>query len=232
MGDLSTGLLWYFVFLFSTVLHEASHAFAALKFGDPTAYHGGQVTINPLPHIRREPFGTIVVPLFSFIMGGWMIGWASTPYDRIWARRNPHRSALMSLAGPASNLFLVVAAATLIHIGVYFDIFYAPDSINLSHITAAFEPGPWSSLASLLSIFFSLNLILCLFNLLPVPPLDGSGAAALFLDEERAASYHDFIEHPSFMFIGLFVAWKVFDVLYDPLHLFFINMLYPGVSYH
>ena len=102
--DLVSGLQWYLVFLYSTTLHEAAHAWAALKLGDDTAYQGGQVTLDPTPHIRREPIGMVVVPLLSFLFGGWMIGWASTPYDPDWAMRYPRRSAWMSLAGPALTL--------------------------------------------------------------------------------------------------------------------------------
>lgn len=68
MEKLTEGLLWYIAFLVSTTFHEAAHAFAALRLGDRTAYEGGQVTLDPIPHIRREPVGTIVVPLLSFLL--------------------------------------------------------------------------------------------------------------------------------------------------------------------
>ena len=79
------GLIWYVVFLFSTTCHEASHSLAAKLGGDLTAFHGGQVTLNPVPHVRREPFGMVLVPLLSFVLGGWMIGWASAPYGSFLA---------------------------------------------------------------------------------------------------------------------------------------------------
>lgn len=68
------GFIWYIVFLFSTTCHEGAHALAAKIGGDPTAFHGGQVTLNPLPHIKREPFGTVVVPILSYLLAHWMIG--------------------------------------------------------------------------------------------------------------------------------------------------------------
>jgi Zn-dependent protease len=121
----------------------------------------------------------------------------------------------------------------LIRLGVALNIFYAPDSIVFSHVTAATNPGIFSSIASLLSIFFSLNLILFVFNLLPFPPLDGSGAIPLLMENRTAQSYLDFIHsNPSLMFIGLFVAWNFFDAIFDPIHLFSINLLYPGMGYH
>ena len=72
MPELADGLIYYAVFLFSTTLHEAAHAWAALRGGDPTAYHGGQVTLDPLPHIRREPVGMVVLPILSVIVSGWL----------------------------------------------------------------------------------------------------------------------------------------------------------------
>jgi hypothetical protein len=98
-----TGLVWYMVFLFSVTLHEAAHAWAAQRGGDPTAYLGGQVSLDPRPHIRREPFGMVILPLFTAITSGWPIGYASTPYDPVWALNHPRRAAWMSLAGPAAN---------------------------------------------------------------------------------------------------------------------------------
>lgn len=231
MDKIAEGFLWYTVFIFSTTCHEAAHAFAALKLGDKTAYEGGQVTLDPLPHIRREPIGTVVVPILSFLIGGWMFGWASAPYDPYWALSWPKRSAKMALAGPLANLTIVIATGLLIRLGMLAGVFYAPPSITFSHVTGA-GPGIFSAVAALLSVAFSLNLILFVFNLLPVPPLDGSGAVPLLLREDTARSYMEFIHNPSFMFLGIFVAWRVFDVIFDPVHLLSIRLLYPGMGYH
>jgi len=232
MDHLSEGLLWYVAFLFSTTLHEASHAWAAFRLGDRTAYEGGQLTLNPVPHIRREPVGTVVVPIISFLLGGWMIGWASVPYDRKWAYEFPRRSAKMSLAGPAANLLLAFLAALIIRIGMMLDLFYPPDSIDFTHVVSATSEGVLSTVASFVNVFFSLNLLLCIFNLLPIPPLDGSGIIPLFINENRARKYLELIANPSFSFIGLIVAWKAFDFIYRPIHLIFINILfYPDAYY-
>src|SRR5512141_2478373 len=111
---IATGFLWFVAFLFSTTVHEAMHALAALRGGDPTAYHGGQVSLSPLPHIRREPIGMLVVPLFTSATMGWAMGWASAPYDPAWAERFPRRASWMALAGPAANFVIAVAALLLI----------------------------------------------------------------------------------------------------------------------
>lgn len=228
MPNLAEGLLWYLAFLFSVVVHEASHAYTALKLGDATAYEGGQVTLDPFPHIKREPFGTVVVPILSYLVGGWMIGWASAPYDPLWARNYPQRSALMALAGPAANLLVVVASGLAIRLGLAMDLFYIPDSFNLAHIVRASQDGAMAGGATLLSILFSLNLLLFTFNLMPLPPLDGSSIIPLLLSRERAIAYMDFVHSSHLSFIGIFIAWKAFGYLFSPIFLTFVKLLYPG----
>src|ERR1700679_4089938 len=121
--DLVEGAMWFGAFLLSTTCHEASHAWVAFRLGDDTAMKGGQVTLNPVPHIRREPVGMVVVPIISWFAGGWIIGWASAPYSVEWARQHPRRAALMALAGPATNLALALAAALLIRVGYEWNVF-------------------------------------------------------------------------------------------------------------
>jgi Zn-dependent protease len=230
--QLIEGLTWFVVFVFSTTLHEAGHAFAAWKLGDPTAYEGGQVSLNPLPHIQREPIGMVLVPLISFAFNGWMMGWASAPYDPEWAHRYPKRSALMAAAGPAANLLLAIVSGLLIRIGIWRGIFYPPDFANFTAVTAA-VPGSWAAGAvTPLSIFFSLNLLLFAFNLIPFPPLDGSAILPALMGDDMARRFHDFIRQPMFSLIGLLAAWRVFPVISDPLQLLALNLLYPGAGYH
>ncbi|HUI65863.1 MAG TPA: site-2 protease family protein [Bacteroidota bacterium] len=233
MDKVAEGLLWYVAFLFSTTLHEASHAFAAFRLGDRTAYEGGQLTLDPIPHIRREPLGTVVIPIVSFLLGGWMIGWASVPYDPRWAYENPRSAAKMSAAGPLSNLLLAVGAALAIRIGMKLGVFLPPDSINYSHVIDATESGVLGTVAAFVNVFFSLNLLLFIFNLLPIPPLDGSGMVPLFLNKDRAQRYFHLVHNQGFAFLGIIVAWNLFDWIYSPLHLFFINVLFfPEAHYH
>ena len=89
---LAYGFVWYVAFLFSTTCHEAAHALVAKLGGDETAALGGQVTLNPVPHIQREPWGMVVIPILSFIFTQGMIGWASAPFDPSWQRRHPRRT--------------------------------------------------------------------------------------------------------------------------------------------
>jgi Zn-dependent protease len=232
MIDIQSGILWYLIFLFSTVFHEFAHAYTAMKMGDLTAYQNGQVTVNPIPHIKTEPIGTVVVPIISFLVGGWMIGWAKTPYDYEWAYENPHKSAAMSAAGPMSNFILVLFAAAVIHIGIFFGWFYSPETVDISTLVLAYNSGIPSSIASIISVVFSMNLILCIFNLIPLPPLDGSGILPMFMGEEKGRKYMDVISGSAFSFVGIFIAWKLFDAVYFKIHLLFVNLLYWGSNYH
>src|SRR6266705_615693 len=127
---MAMGVMWYVVFLLSLTCHEASHALAAKLGGDLTAFHGGQVTLNPIPHMRREPFGTILVPIISYALGGWMIGWASAPYDPFWEARHPRRAAWMSLAGPGANFALMIIGAISIRAGMLAGLFQQPAAVG------------------------------------------------------------------------------------------------------
>jgi Zn-dependent protease len=230
-NDVILGLAWYVVFVLSLSFHEAAHAFAAMKLGDKTAYFGGQVSLHPFAHMRRAPFGMIVLPIISYFLNGWMIGWASTPYDPAWARRYPKREILMSMAGPLANLVLVIAAAVIIRAGLSMGYFLAPNTITFSNVTEAAHPGWANSIAVLTSILFTLNLVLFVFNLLPVPPLDGSNLVPLLLSDENVYRYKALISQPTISIIGLIIAWQCFDYIFDPIHLLAINLLYPGQYY-
>ena len=227
-ANLVDGLTWYVVFLFSTCCHEAAHAWSAHRLGDDTAYRGGQVSLHPLPHIQREPIGMVVVPLLSYFFGGWMIGWASAPYDPDWATRYPRRSALMALAGPAANLALILAAAILIRLGCEWGFFQATGHGSfLNLIGDSGNHGVLGEyLSKLLSLCFCLNLLLCAFNLLPVPPLDGSSIPLFFLEGRTMERYFETMRQPAFSMIGLIVAWRVFDFVFPPLFSTAANLLY------
>lgn len=212
--------------------HEAAHGLAALRLGDPTARDAGLVTLDPLPHIQRSPIGMVAVPIISFLMGGWMIGWASAPYDPYWAGRNPRKAVGMALAGPGANLALILIAALLIRGGMLIGAFAAPDAVSFEHVTEAVSPGMATGAAIFLSILFSLNLILLVFNLMPLPPLDGSEIVTLFLNDRAIERYRAAIAQPGFQMMGLIVAWHLMDVILGPARVLALNILYPGAGYH
>jgi Zn-dependent protease len=222
----------YLVFLFSTVLHEAAHAWAAMRGGDSTAYHGGQVSLDPRPHIQREPFGMVLLPLISLAASGWIFGYASAPYNPRWAERHPKRAALMALAGPAANIVLVLTAWIFIRGGTAFGWFAAPMSVGFDRIVEAPGGGLPGVAALVLSVIFSLNLLLAVFNLIPFPPLDGSGVLPVVLPERTMAAYRSILSsRPGLAWIGIILAWMIFDRVFPPIWLAAVNLLYPGTGY-
>ena len=203
---IALGFIWYVAFLFSTTCHEAAHALAAKIGGDDTAFAGGQVSLNPVPRIQREPMGMVVVPILSLIATGSLFGWASAPYNPDWARNHPRRAAWMALAGPATNYTLMLIAALALRLGWHYGW------LHESQLT-----GNPDFATSVLSAFFSLNLLLGTFNLLPVPPLDGSTAIMLFMGEGTARRYLDWLRGTSYAVVGLLLGIVVFRYIYAPI---------------
>lgn len=232
MDNAALAVIWYLIFVISTTCHEAAHGLAAKMLGDKTAYHHGLVTLDPVPHIKRSPFGMVIVPFLSFALNGWMLGWASAPYDPFWAQQNRKKSAMMSLAGPAANLSLVIIAALVIRIAMLLGVFQAPPEILFGKVTKAASEGFANSAAIVISILFTLNLILFTFNLIPLPPLDGSNILLFFLKDKTARRYEDLLHNQAYMIIGLIIAWQIFGPVFSVIHLAAINILYPGAGYH
>lgn len=230
--EIIVGLGYFVVFLFSTTLHEAAHAWVAMKGGDLTAYLGGQVSLDPIPHIRREPFGMVVLPLLSVMISGWPFGFASAPYDPMWARRHPKRAGWMALAGPGANLTLVFLSLLCIRLGYYAGVFFPPSSVSFGKLVGTTGGGVWPGIGFLVGATFSINLLLGIFNLLPLPPLDGSGAVPLLLNARQTERYQDFLwGQPALMWVGIIVAWQIFHFVFDPIWSVALDVLYPGVSY-
>lgn len=231
-GQAVEGLLWFVAFLFSTTVHEAAHAFAAWRGGDPTAYQGGQVSLNPLPHIRREPVGMVVVPLLTAVTQGWAIGWASTPYDPMWEARHPRRAALMAAAGPASNFAIAAVTFALLRIGLVAGWFAAPVRAGFTQLVVASGGGlELRFAAEMLSILLTLNVLLMMFNLLPFPPLDGATAFGILLPEGLRRTVLGFARSPLASLAGLLIAWRVFPMVVRPLLAVVLNLLHPGMTY-
>ena len=207
----------YVVFLFSTTCHEAAHALVAKLGGDSTAALAGQVTLNPVPHIRREPWGMVIVPIAMMLLAhGSMIGWASAPFNMDWERRHPRRAALMALAGPATNYTLMLIAAGTLRLASYqgwlhSDPLGRPDFATLT-----------------LLVLFSLNLLLGTFNLVPVPPLDGNTAVTIFMSDRAALHFISWTRSQGLGMAGLLLAWVLYDRIFETIFRVAIAALYPG----
>src|SRR5262245_31785560 len=143
------------------------HALVAWKGGDPTAYHGGQVSLSPIPHIKREPIGMLVVPMLTSLTQGWTMGWASAPYDPAWAERHPRRAALMALAGPLGNLAIALAAYCMLRAGLALGMFEAPQVLGVQQLVSNALPADrmllGDFLAEGLSVLLALNVLLFVF---------------------------------------------------------------------
>lgn len=170
-----------FVLLFAITIHEASHGWAALKMGDPTAYSLGRITLNPLAHI--DPIGTILLPLILVVMGAPPFGWARPVPVNPLNLRNPRRdNLLISAAGPLSNMIVAFMA----FLGILILKSLDPNLIGG-------KGGGFFNLFSgiFLILYYAvlINVILALFNLIPIPPLDGSGVLMGLLSDEAAQKY-------------------------------------------
>jgi Zn-dependent protease len=178
------------VLLFSVVVHEVAHGWVALKMGDPTAKMLGRLTLNPIPHI--DLVGSILVPLFSLVAAGRVfIAWAKpvpvNPANFTHPRRD---DVLVSIAGPVSNLFVALVCSLAVVL-----LRLAMDGLEETGMAR-------DVLVFLLKMFYAgvyLNIILAVFNMIPVPPLDGSHVLASFLPPRFAARY------ASIGFLGVFL---------------------------
>ncbi len=171
-------ILTLIVLLFSAILHEVAHGFVADRFGDPTARLAGRLTLNPKSHI--DPFMSVILPLLMYISSGgtFFIGAAKpVPVDPFNLREGRKDIALVALAGPLTNILLAVTAAIMLRI-----LFLPVIAHNIS-------PFLFSLLYPFLSTVITINLLLAIFNLLPIPPLDGSKLFALALPEKEANVY-------------------------------------------
>jgi Zn-dependent protease len=168
-------LISFLVLLFSLTVHECAHAWAADRLGDPTARALGRVTLNPLPHL--DWIGTVLFPLAGMISGVPLIGWAKPVPVATWRFDRPRRDYLMvAAAGPVSNLAIAFVSSVVLRALLSFED-SGPTSAN----------GILVPLRLLADAAFSTNLLLAIFNLLPIPPLDGSSVLAGLLPERLAA---------------------------------------------
>lgn len=148
------------VLIFSVVIHEVAHGFAALALGDRTAEEEGRLTLNPIQHI--DPFGSVILPAMSYFLGGIIVGWAKpVPYNPLRLRNGKWGPALVGIAGPAANILLALVFG-----------------LSLRFLPVPPAGGPESSFlinfVSIAATISLLNLTLAFFNLVPIPPLDGS----------------------------------------------------------
>ncbi len=190
--------VWAIPVLLAITLHEVAHGWAARYFGDRTAELLGRLSLNPLRHL--DPVGTVLVPAILLAFGGPLFGWAKPVPVAFAALRNPRRSAIwVALAGPAANL--VMAALWCVALGL------------VVHLNGSVTIVGWIALMSQAGIV--INVVLALFNLLPIPPLDGGRVLAGLLPPRLAAGYERIEPIGLLLVLGL-SAFGSFGWLFDP----------------
>jgi Zn-dependent protease len=219
-------VIMVFVLLFAVTVHEASHGWAANKLGDPTAHNLGRITLNPLAHI--DPLGTILFPLILLLIGAPPFGWAKPVPVNPLNLRNPRRDNLwISAAGPASNL--TVAALALIFI-----LLLKLSNPNVEYFLRSFLLGrgglprgfhPLEGLALILFYGALINTYLAVFNLIPVPPLDGSGVLMGLLSNEAAQKY-DRIRPFGFIIILALIYLGLLQIIIRPIQFFIYTIVF------
>jgi Zn-dependent protease len=183
------------VLILAFSVHECAHAWTAWRLGDPTARMLGRVTLNPIKHL--DPLGSIIFPLISLVYGGFLIGWAKpTPVTGRNFKNYRRDDILVTLAGPASNLLSATIALILLivlkHILPSGDASIATAMAIATHIPGVATEGlpALFPIALFLYLVIFINLLLFVFNLIPLPPLDGSHILRHFLPY-RAAQLYD-----------------------------------------
>jgi Zn-dependent protease len=196
----------FLILIFSVVLHEYAHGYAAYKYGDDTAYLMGRLTLNPIPHI--DPVMTIFVPLALHFAGLPVIGGAKGVPVNYYKLRDPKRDmAKVAFAGPLTNISLVILAALIIK---------AMLSAGVTKYNMAVQ---------LLQVAIEINLILAIFNLIPVPPLDGSRILAAVLPGNLGIKYLQFERYGMMLVFALFVL-GVFSHVIFPVFYFLRSLVY------
>jgi Zn-dependent protease len=193
--------------IFAITVHEAAHGYAARYFGDMTAQEEGRISLNPLKHI--DPFGTIILPALTVMLGGILFGWAKPVPVNFGRLRNPKKDMLwVAAAGPASNLVMAIIWALVLKSSVSM-----PDGIAVPLLLMA-KAG------------VMINIVLMVLNLLPLPPLDGGRIAVSLLPNNLARSFAQ-LERYGFVILIVLLFTGILGKIMDP----FIGAAYSIINH-
>jgi Zn-dependent protease len=209
-GDIALQALAFLVLLFSLTLHEAAHAWSAWRLGDPTAKMLGRLSLNPAVHV--DPLGTLLLPGLAIAMGAPVIGWAKpVPVNLRALRRGRRDYVLVSAAGPGSNLALAVAAAA-----------------GLAALGAGAFDAPL--LGEALYTALRINLLLALFNMIPLPPLDGGNVLGGILPPTALASFESVRPYGIAILYGLMLTGVLWQLIGPPYRFLMQLLTFPGAA--
>jgi Zn-dependent protease len=201
-------IIQFGVVLYAISIHESAHAWMANKFGDPTAKNQGRITLNPIAHI--DLIGTIIFPLLLAVVGAPVFGWAKPVMVNPYNLRDPRRANIfISAAGPGSNIMSAFGGFVLFLILKNMGVFPA-GAIGYVHIFFYY--------------FIVINIYLAIFNLIPIPPLDGSGILESVLEGEALYNYQK-IKPYGFIILLFIIYLGILDVIANPIQLFVLNII-------
>lgn len=182
------------ILIMSVVIHEVAHGYAALALGDPTAKYQGRLTLNPISHL--DPVGSVLVPLMGHFLGGFIIGWAKpVPFNPYNLRNAKWGEALVAVAGPLSNISIAIIFGLIIRLAIGYEV----------------ATGAFLDLARFVVL---INITLAIFNLIPIPPLDGSKILFALLPY-KWQGLRQKIEQYGLLFVIIFVVflWQILEPL-------------------
>ncbi len=202
MDSAITLIFQIIILIFSVVIHEVSHGYAALALGDRTAQLAGRLTLNPIKHL--DPLGSVILPTVFYLLGGFIFGWAKpVPYNPQNLRNQKWGPAFVGAAGPAANIFLALVFGMLLR--------FIPGPVD------GFSGAFIFNLITIISFIALINLILAFFNLIPIPPLDGSKVLFSILPHQWRG-LQIFLEQYGFFILLVFIF-------------FFFRSLFPVVLF-
>jgi Zn-dependent protease len=195
----------FIVLLFSLTVHESAHAWTADRLGDSTARERGRVSLNPIVH--ADLIGTVIFPLLALLGNLPLIGWAKPVPVNVRRLRHPRRDyVFVAAAGPASNLLLALAAAIVLWL------------IPVSPVILG-EPNVSAPVASLLSGAMQINVLLAVFNMLPIPPLDGGNVIGGLLPARLSRTFNDIRPYGFLLLYALMFTGRLNDLVGPPYYL-------------
>ncbi len=201
--------IWALPVLFAITLHEVAHGWVAKQCGDNSAWMLGRLSLNPIKHI--DPLGTIVVPILLLFLGGFVFGWAKPVPVNYNALNKPKRDmALVALAGPVSNLLMALFWAMVMKLGILAQTQHATFAVALIYMGQA---------------GIMINLVLCLLNLIPIPPLDGSRVVSSLLPSRYAYTYSKIEPYGFFILLALIATKLLSIIIYPPMAFLYTAIL-------
>lgn len=228
MKDIDIGfvIIWFVVFLFSLSFHEASHAWTSERFGDDTGRLQGRITLNPIAHI--DPIGTILFPVIMMFTSVPLLGWAKPVQTNPLLWRDKTRANIyVSAAGPISNFILMTLTFIVMKVLILAGLLtFNRQYRNIYDVIgpSAGQPAFMQPLALFLGVMLMLNLALGVFNLIPIPPLDGSHVLEELLPHQMAQAYEQ-IRPYGFLLLILLLYANVLSFIFQPISIFILKLL-------